>query len=208
MIGGDCSSDLGPLRAAAHGPRVGTQGGHGRVGVLWLDAHADANSVASSPSGCLHGMALRAACEGLDLLDAGPLRGAAVDPACVVLAGCRETDAGEDDWLAHHPVRRLGVDALADPDAVARAVRDVACDALWIHVDVDVHDPSHGLPVGFPVPGGASPEQVVDAVRAASRSARVVGAFVGELMPDDGGAAPPETLRPLVDVLLEALARG
>ena len=153
-------------------------------------------------------MALRAACEGLDLLEAGALRGAAVDPACVLLAGCRETDPGEDEWLAHQPVTRLDVAALADPDRVAAAVRDLGCDALWVHVDVDVHDPSHGLPVGYPVGGGPSPAEVAAAVAAASRTTRVVGAFVGELMPDDGGEQPPEALRPLVDVLLEALARG
>ncbi len=51
-IGGDCSADLS-LAARELRDRDGD------VAVLWIDAHADFNSPASSPSGAFHGMVLR-----------------------------------------------------------------------------------------------------------------------------------------------------
>src|SRR4029078_8119073 len=51
-IGGTCGTELAPV--AYLNERWG-----GRMAVLWLDAHADLNPPASSPSGHFHGMVLR-----------------------------------------------------------------------------------------------------------------------------------------------------
>ena len=87
VLGGDHSVALGTLGGLA---RL-----HGTGGVLWIDAHADINTPATSPSGNVHGMPLAAA---LGLAgdafasDAWPLP--ALDSRRVALLGLRQADAG------------------------------------------------------------------------------------------------------------------
>jgi len=51
-IGGDCGADLGPAAQALRRH-------DGELAIVWIDAHADFNTPASSPSGAFHGMVLR-----------------------------------------------------------------------------------------------------------------------------------------------------
>jgi len=88
-----------------------------KVGVLWVDAHADMNTPATSPSGNVHGMPLAA------LLGLGPdelLKPAggrpAVDPANVALVGIRSLDPGEKRHL-----RDTGVGVFTMPTSTGRA---------------------------------------------------------------------------------------
>ena len=89
VLGGDHSVALGTLaglRAAAGQPG----------GVIWIDAHGDLNTPASSPSGNVHGMPLAAAL-GLagDAFTRDGLALPAVDPERVVLVGVRSLDPAE-----------------------------------------------------------------------------------------------------------------
>ena len=90
--GGDHSLALGSISAvAAHCRRMGRQ-----LRVLWLDAHADANTEASSPSGNLHGMPL--ACllgRGLASLVGWGGVPAALQVRDLALIGLRSLDAEE-----------------------------------------------------------------------------------------------------------------
>src|ERR1044072_6028940 len=71
----------------------------GELGVLYLDAHGDLNTPASSPSGRFHGMILRAALgEGAPALMA--LHPRALAPEQIVMAGVRDLDPAEREFLA------------------------------------------------------------------------------------------------------------
>ena len=114
VLGGDHSVALGTLaglRAAAGQPG----------GVLWIDAHGDLNTPATSPTGNVHGMPLAAALglagnafarDGLEL--------PAVDPARVVLVGVRALDPAERLLIKEHGIRvitmteidRVGIEAV------------------------------------------------------------------------------------------------
>ena len=107
-----------------------------RVRFLWLDAHADFNTPATTPSGYLGGMCLAAAC---GRWDAGA--GEPVDAARVHLVGVRDLDPDEREHVADAGLR-LGVP------------RD---GPLYVHLDCDVLDPAV-LRSQFPVPGGMSLE--------------------------------------------------
>ena len=153
VLGGDHSVALGTLGglAAARGPG----------GVIWLDAHGDMNTPATSPTGNVHGMPLAAA---LGL--AGPAFESpewplpAVEPSRVVLLGVRSLDDGERTLLrdlhAHvytmSDVDRLGV------ERVVRAALEHAAGPGFVHVslDMDVVDPDVAPGVGTPVRGGLS----------------------------------------------------
>jgi arginase family enzyme len=106
---------------------------HGRIGVVWLDAHGDLNTPESSPSGDPWGMALRM------VLDAGDV--AAGD---VILLGARNLDLPEEELILERGIRR----ELGDlPPAV------------YVALDGDVAEPSE-LDVFFPEPRGISLERL------------------------------------------------
>jgi len=104
---------------------------HSGLRVLWLDAHGDLNSPASSPSGHFHGMPLRFLLEGsLDEV-IGP-RAATLAPAEVALIGCRDLDPPEVEYI-----RERGIALIAPRDA-ATADPFPGESPIYIHLDLDV----------------------------------------------------------------------
>jgi arginase len=151
VLGGDHSVALGTLGGLASV--------HGAGGVLWIDAHGDANTPESSPSGNVHGMPLAAALglagSGFES-DAWPLP--ALDPRKVALVGVRQLDEGERKLLRDAGVRVFTM-AEIDRIGVERAIReslDRLAGARFVHVslDLDVLDPDVAPGVGTPVRGG------------------------------------------------------
>ncbi len=133
IVGGDCSADLAALQRSVADPGVR---------VLWLDAHADANTVISSPSGAVHGMVARTA-----LADA---------PDRLVYLGVRATDPEEQRWIDQHAIPVLPIDA---PVEQALAALDGAS-AVHVHLDLDVLDPMQFTSVDFPEPYGVRPDHL------------------------------------------------
>ena len=88
-----------------------------------------------------------------------------LDPARVVMTGVRDLDGGERVEL-----ERAGV-GTAPPDKLAGALEG---DAVYVHLDLDVLDPSV-LPAQFPAPGGLSSEGLRDLLGELAESATVVG---------------------------------
>ncbi|WP_053225626.1 arginase family protein [Solirubrobacter soli] len=111
------------------------------VHVLWLDAHGDFNTPATTPSGFLGGMCLSAAC---GKWDAGfeP----SLDPGRVLMCGVRDLDPGERVLVETSGVGN------GRPSEVASIL---AGRKVYVHLDMDVLDPDV-LPAQFAVPGGLS----------------------------------------------------
>jgi arginase len=129
------------------------------VRVLWVDAHGDFNSPATTPSGFLGGMCLAAAC---GRWDAG--WGATIDPATVSFLGVRDLDPGEREDVA-----AAGVGTGVPPDG-----------PVYVHFDVDGLDPEE-MPVQFPVPGGLAAAEVREALAGLVAQGRLVGIEVTAL---------------------------
>jgi arginase len=153
VLGGDHSVALGTLGGLAAASGAG--------GVLWLDAHADLNTPANSPSGNVHGMVLAAAL-GVDpdafSSDAWPLP--AVDPARTVLVGTRLVDPGEKEAAHAHGVRVITMSEI-DRIGIERAMREAlervgGGGFCHVSLDLDVVDPEVAPGVGTPVRGGLS----------------------------------------------------
>lgn len=150
FLGGDHSISAGTIAGLT---------GRDRLGVVWVDAHADFNTPDTSPSGNVHGMPLAA------LLGRGPEAlvnlggpGPALDPSLVALVGVRELDPAERRALQGSGV---GVFTMRDIDergmaAVAYGVvsRLAAADRIHVSLDLDSLDPDVAPGVGTPVPGG------------------------------------------------------
>jgi arginase family enzyme len=152
VLGGCCCSHIGAVEGLA--------ARHGRIGVIWLDAHGDLNTPETSPSGNEWGMPLRM------LLDGG-----AVEPADVVLWGARNLDPPEAEFVAETGIGD-------DPAAVLDRVEHV-----YVALDCDVLEPSE-LAVFMPEPGGPSLADVERLLVGIRESAVVAGAGLTGLAPD------------------------
>jgi arginase len=146
-----------------HSVAIGTLGGmaqvHGAGGVLWIDAHGDLNTPATSPSGNVHGMPLAAA---LGLVDDAFASDAWPTPSLdrIALVGVRALDDAERELIGGLNAKVFTMSDI-DRHGLERAVReslDFLRDATFLHVslDLDAVDPMFAPGVGTPVPGGLS----------------------------------------------------
>ncbi|GAA3336114.1 arginase family protein [Curtobacterium albidum] len=107
-----------------------------------------------------------------------------VDPAAVVVAGIRGTEDAELAALDRIGITHLDVDA-ATPDALDTAVTATGADAVFVHVDLDVLDPSEVDGLLEPVPFGLDAAALVAQIQAATRGRRLVGAALTGFAPVD-----------------------
>jgi arginase len=185
VLGGDHSVAVGTVTGVARHFRARSE----RIGLIWLDAHADMNTPESSPSGNVHGMPL--AC----ILGDGPeaLAGLGgfrpkVNPRNTVIVGLRDVDFTEKPH-----VRDSGIRAFTMRDIDERGLRAVMDEALRIagdgaagihcSLDMDFCDPSDAPGVGTPVRGGATYREAHLAMEMICDSRRMVSLEVVEVNP-------------------------
>lgn len=155
VVGGDHSCAIGTWSGVHH-----ALAGKGPLGLIWIDAHMDSHTFATTPSGQIHGMPLAA------LLGHGDAALTAIDgaeakllPENVCLIGVRSYEAGEAALLQRlgvrvfdmDEVRRHGLAAVFD---AALAIARHGTAGFGVSVDLDALDPEEEPGVGSPVPGG------------------------------------------------------
>jgi arginase len=156
ILGGDHSVAAGSVSGVAEFYRKQNQ----KIGLIWIDAHADMNTPESSPSGNIHGMPL-ACCVGLGPAELTRLAGysPAVEPSSVAIIGLRSVDE-----IERLNVRETGVHAFTMRDIDERGMRAVIQEAIefvthgaggfHLSFDMDAVDPGDAPGVGTPVRGG------------------------------------------------------
>jgi arginase len=130
--------------------------------IVWLDAHGDFNTPATTPSGFLGGMCLAAAC---GRWDAALGDFDVVDPARVVMSGVRDLDGGERVEL-----ERAGV-GTTPPESLPGALEG---EAIYVHLDLDVLDPSD-FKAQFSVPDGVPSGVLRDVLGELAEGSHIVG---------------------------------
>jgi arginase len=151
FLGGDHSIAIGTVSGVARNFE--------RIGVIWLDAHADFNTPQTSPSGNIHGMPLSVLTGAghPDLVAIGG-EGASVHTEDVVIVGLRSVDLEERRLLNDAGIRvytMKEVDAYGIASVVRRALRALShLDRVHVSLDLDVVDPDVAPGVGTPVRGG------------------------------------------------------
>jgi arginase len=185
VLGGDHSVAVGTISGVSQFFRSRRE----KIGVIWLDAHADMNTPESSGSGNVHGMPL-ACCVGLgpaemtDIFDYRPK----VEPPNTAVVGLRDVDA-----LEKPQVRESGVRAFTMRDIDERGLRAVMLDAIHIatdgtagfhlSLDMDFVDPIDAPGVGTPVRGGATYREAHLAMELICDSGKMVSLEVVEVNP-------------------------
>ncbi|NNM62932.1 MAG: arginase [Steroidobacteraceae bacterium] len=157
LLGGDHSLSIGSISAVArHCRQIGRP-----LRVLWLDAHADFNTSALTPSGNLHGMPVACLCGyGPRELTGLGGRQPAIDPADIRQIGIRSVDQGEKRFVHEAGLEVFDmryVDEVGMRRTLEVALEGLAPDAhVHVSFDVDFLDPDIAPGVGTTVPGGPS----------------------------------------------------
>ncbi|MDF2606220.1 MAG: arginase [Bacillales bacterium] len=151
IFGGDHSIAIGTI--------AGISKHYKNLGVIWFDAHADMNTLDTTPSGNIHGMPLainlgHGNSDLVNILNYFPK----IRPENVVIIGARSIDKGEKALIKQlginvftmHEIDRLGMSNVID-----RTI-DILfdCDGVHLSWDMDSLDPLYAPGVGTPVDGG------------------------------------------------------
>ncbi len=211
VLSGDHSSALGTISG------VKAASPDKRLGVVWIDAHADLHSPFTSPSGNIHGMPLGAAIgdDNLDYqrnevtpgtqelwraLKNTAIEGQKVRPEDIVFFGVRDTEEPEENQMEKYgiknymvaEVRHRGLQVCVN-EALGRLQN---CDVIYISFDVDSLDcdlVSYGT--GTPVPKGFDHFEVIEIINYLMASGKIACLEFVEVNPllDNKGNKMAET---------------
>lgn len=194
-----------------------------RLGVIWIDAHADLHSPFTSPSGNVHGMplAMTIAEDNTESQINSPkestieiwnkLKGTSsrVNPSDLFFIGVRDTEAPEDHLMAKYNMPNVKTNDLRERGMKSIAQEAIQyltdCDIIYISFDVDSMDPSVSIGTGTPVPNGLTKLEASVLMQELLESPKVCCLETTEINPllcDKGNAmaeAALEVLKPVID---------
>ncbi len=164
VIGGDHCTAIATLAAQARR--------HPDLAVLWVDAHPDLCDFSRGGKWTC-GCAMRRA-----------LEVSSIGPARVVIAGGRDYDPEELEFIRARGMLLVSASELASESGSARMVAD-ALDGKSLHVsfDIDVLDPAFAPGTEIPSAGGLSSRQALDFLRMATAGSKLVGLDIVEVSP-------------------------
>ncbi len=151
-----------------------------RLGVIWIDAHADIHTPFTTPSGNMHGMAVAMAC-GIDNLECKVndprgetleyweqlknvgMPGPKVNPEDIVYMGVRDLEKPENYLINKYNVNFIEIEEIKKngPAVMARKALEMLdhCDLIYVSFDVDSIDSRVSTGTGTPVPNGLTVEE-------------------------------------------------
>ncbi|MDT7836866.1 arginase [Aquabacterium sp. OR-4] len=184
LLGGDHCLGIGSISAVARHCREAGK----KLRVLWLDAHADFNTDALTPSGNIHGMPVACLCGHgpQQLIEIGGMV-PAIQPKWVRQIGIRSVDAGEKRFvhqvgLEVFDMRFIDEHGMRHAMALALATLD-ANTHLHVSFDVDFLDPGIAPGVGTTVRGGPSYREAQLCMEMIADTGRLASLDVMELNP-------------------------
>jgi arginase len=185
VLGGDHSLAAGSVAGVATAFAERGQ----RIGLLWLDAHGDMNTPASTLSGNVHGMPVAHLVGRGDPSLAGIAQpGPAVRPENVAIVGVRDMDLAERqharEWgIRIYTMREIDERGLRAVMAEAMAIAADGTAGMYVSFDADFVDPGEAPGVGTPVRGGVTYREAHLAMEMVSDSKRMVGMDIVEINP-------------------------
>jgi arginase len=185
VLGGDHSLAAGSVAASADAVRAARGA---PIGVIWVDAHGDMNTPATTTSGNVHGMPLAALLGGepheLAAIGATP----SVRPEHVVLLGVRNLDEREKARIRSSGVHVFTIkdvdrDGIASVAERAIGLASAGTDGIHVSFDLDVCDPMFAPGVGTPVKGGLDYREAHTLMEIVADSGRLVALDLVEVNP-------------------------
>lgn len=153
-----------------------------RLGVVWIDAHADLHTPYTTPSGNMHGMPLAMVSQ-LDNKECQvnhpdddtlmywerikKIGGdqPKINPKDIVFISVRDTESPEDFLIKKYEIRNFKTSEVREKgiSQIAKETLDLLkdCDQIYISFDVDSLDSSISVGTGTPVPDGLTVEEAI-----------------------------------------------
>ncbi|MCG6954436.1 MAG: arginase family protein, partial [Gemmatimonadetes bacterium] len=171
---GNCNSSLGMLAGLQ---KSDPSGRPLRVGLIWIDAHADFNTPETSLSGWLGGMPVSVA-SGQSLVRLRMTAGLDVPISTrnIVMMGQRDVDPLEQVLLDNSQATQVSAEALLSQSQEMKTAVDQLSrrvDVIYLHVDLDILDATEIPGSFFETPGGPTADQVAGPLRTLMRNPKV-----------------------------------
>tara|TARA_B100000683_G_scaffold66834_1_gene65628 strand:+ start:1220 stop:2194 length:975 start_codon:yes stop_codon:yes gene_type:complete len=175
-----------------------------RIGVLWIDAHADLHTPFTTPSGNVHGMSL-ASVIGIDnkenqinpvaeqeaelwniLKNTGGV-GKKIEPEDIVFVGLRSFEDQEQKLIESYGMKTFDVESMRT-EGIQKSTERVLkcfeqCDMIFLSFDVDSLDPSVSIGTGTPVVGGFFIEEMKEMIDVLTKSNKISCMEITEVNP-------------------------
>lgn len=198
IIAGDHSTSYGTIAGIKKvNPKV-------RLGVIWIDAHADIHTPYTTPSGNMHGMALAMAC-GIDNLECKVndprgetleyweqiknvgMGGPKIYPEDIVYIAVRDLEKPENYLVNKYNINFIEteeVKKMGPAPTAAKALQMLRhCDLIYISFDVDSLDSRISTGTGTPVPNGLTVEEAKILNTELAKSSKVCAWEIVEVNP-------------------------
>ena len=198
-----------------------------RLGVIWIDAHADINTPYTTPSGNMHGMPLGISLDMTrDEWSVNDIDGDSekewdhlcgiggispkISPEDLVFIGLRSVDRAEQGYIDQHNVKVHTVEEVRSQGAeriVAATLEYLAhCDMVYVSFDIDSLDAALVPGTGTPVAGGLTEEEAAGLLTGFWQSPKLAALEFCEINPllDIQGRTPQLACRLLEAVLLDS----
>jgi len=187
LLGGDHCLGIGSISAVARHCRDTGK----KLRILWLDAHADFNTSALTPSGNIHGMPVATLCGfgAPDLVQVGGFSAErpAISPKWVRQIGIRSVDQGEKRFVHEQELEVFDmryIDEMGMKHTMELALATLDANThLHVSFDVDFLDPAIAPGVGTTVPGGPSYREAQLCMEMIADTGRLASLDVMELNP-------------------------
>ena len=208
IVGGDHSCAIGTWKGVASALHA-----RGPAGLIWIDAHMDAHTPGTTPSGALHGMPLACLLGFGEASLTGLFGAATLEPRHVCLVGVRSHEPDEAELLHRLGVRVYGADevhqrGLAAVLSEAYATVCTGTAGFGITIDLDVLDPSDAPGVNTPVPGGLRAAELIAALAGVAHDPALVALEIAELNPDrDPDGRSSRLVTDLIEAAFDPLSR-
>lgn len=152
VLSGNCNASIGTIAGARRED----------IAIIWFDAHGDYNTPETTVGGFLDGMALATLTGRCWKALAQQVEGfSPVSERDVVLVGVRDLDALEADALTESAVTVLSPSATRESlGSALRAINNRGVRDAYVHIDLDVLDPSEGSANSFAAAGGITLPEV------------------------------------------------
>jgi len=179
------------------------------VGLVYLDAHADFNTPETTPSGLVGGMDVAIlAGRGPDLLTNIFGRKPQLREEQIAIFGARDLDPPEWKMLKDSKVHLYTMERVAKLSA-EQAMKEAteklleSCERIYVHMDIDVLDPSEIKAIHMSVPDGLKLAECRSALHVVRKTGRLCGlaVMVFNARKDPEGTEAGKLNRMIVDSL-------
>lgn len=188
-IGGGCDADIASI--AYLNEKMKSD-----MTVLWFDAHGDINTPESSESKYFYGMPLRT------LLGEGDeeivkLVYSKLLPSQLIMLGIRDLDEAEREYIAEQNISVIEVkDIEQNIESVIKGVKAKGHQNIYVHIDLDVLDPTEFPHVPVPEPEGLKNNTFNELLKTLDKEFKIVGLGLFEYKPSG-----KQTIKLLEDII-------